>query len=208
VIWGTGFVKLARGELDQAEANVCDALRMKRPFHDTLGFAFALDVLAWTTVAKGECERAAVLLGGASQLWQTFGAQLFGSKELMARREQFEEIARQAIGNAAFDAAFARGGDLTVDETLAFALRERGSTSAAQSRRSATDLTPREREIADLVADGMSNKEIAASLSLLPVPPRATLSTTSPSSASTPELKLPHGSPSNGRRQTSRLGLK
>ena len=161
---GTGFVDLAHGELDRAETNLCEALKIKRFFHDTLGLAFALDVLAWTTIAKGDFERGAVLLGGANQLWRTFGAQLFGSTHLMARREQFEETSRKAIGDAAFDTAFARGGDITVDQTLAFALRERGSTPAAESLRSVTELTPREREIADLVSDGMSNKGIAAKL--------------------------------------------
>jgi predicted ATPase/DNA-binding CsgD family transcriptional regulator len=163
-IWGLGFVALARGQLEQADVHLRDSLRIKRFFHDTLGLALALDVLAWTTAARGEGERAAVLLGGASQLWRTFGAQLFGSKHLMTRREQFEEQARQILGDHAFDAAFARGSDLTVDETLTYALQERVSTAPAQSRRAATELTRREREIADLVADGMSNKEIASTL--------------------------------------------
>jgi non-specific serine/threonine protein kinase len=82
----------------------------------------------------------------------------------MTRREQFEEQARQILGDHAFDAAFARGSDLTVDETLTYALQERVSTAPTQSRRAATELTRREREIADLVADGMSNKEIASAL--------------------------------------------
>jgi non-specific serine/threonine protein kinase len=163
-IWGLGFVALARGQLDQADVHLRDSLRIKRFFHDTLGLALALDVLAWTAAARGEGERAAVLLGGASQLWRTFGAQLFGSKHLMTRREQFEEQARQILGDHAFDAAFARGSDLTVDETLTYALQERVSTAPTQSRRAATELTRREREIADLVADGMSNKEIASTL--------------------------------------------
>ena len=163
-IWGLGFVALARGQLEQADVHLRDSLRIKRFFHDTLGLALALDVLAWTTAARGEGERAAVLLGGASQLWRTFGAQLFGSKHLMTRREQFEEQARQILGDHGFDAAFARGSDLTVDETLTYALQERVSTAPAQSRRAATELTRREREIADLVADGMSNKEIASTL--------------------------------------------
>jgi len=150
--------------LEQADVRLRDSLRIKRFFHDTLGLALAFDVLAWTATARGAGERAAVLLGGASQLWRTFGAQLFGSKHLMTRREQFEEQARQIIGDHAFDAAYARGSDLTVDETLTYALQERVSTAPTQSRRAATELTRREREIADLVADGMSNKEIASTL--------------------------------------------
>lgn len=162
-LWGRGFLHLIGGDLEQAEAVLCEALKIKRSFNDTLGLAVALDVLAWTTVAKGDAERAAVLLGGANQLWQTMGAPLFGWMHLIARREEFEEMARKKMGDAAFDAAFAKGSELTVAETLTLALRERAE-AASGKRRAGNDLSPREREVADLVADGMSNKEVAARL--------------------------------------------
>jgi predicted ATPase/DNA-binding CsgD family transcriptional regulator len=162
-MWAKGFLRLLQGELEQAEADLCEALRLKRFTQDSLGLAFILDVLAWTAAASDDCERAAVLLGASDQVWQTIGVPLFGAKHLLARREQFEDVARQAMGTSGFDTAFARGGQLTVDEMLTFALRER-RVSSVEPRQADSLLTPREREVADLVAQGMSSKDVAAKL--------------------------------------------
>jgi non-specific serine/threonine protein kinase len=162
--WGLGFVELIRGELEPAAAHVRESLRIKRFFHDTLGLSMALDLLAWIMAAQGDGERAAILLGAASRLWQTFGLQRFGSKDLIARHEQFTEQAHRALGDRAFETALARGSELALDKALAFALDERPTAAATPSRSGGIALTRREKEIVDLVARGMSNKEIAAAL--------------------------------------------
>jgi predicted ATPase/DNA-binding CsgD family transcriptional regulator len=163
-MWAKGFLRLLQGQLEQAEADLHEALQLiKRFTQDSLGLAFILDALAWTAAASGDCERAAVLLGASDQVWQTVGVPLFGAKHLLARREQFEAMARQAMGNSGFDTAFARGGQLTVADMLTFALREH-RVSRVAPRQADNLLTPREREVADLVAQGMSSREVAAKL--------------------------------------------
>ncbi|NMN98372.1 ATP-binding protein [Antrihabitans stalactiti] len=162
-MWAKGVLSLLQGELERAEANLREALQLKRFTQDSLGLAFILDALAWTAAASGDCERAAVLLGASDQVWQTVGVPLFGAKYLLARREHFEGVARQAMGNARFDTAFARGGQLMVEDMVTFALRERRASSI-EPRQVDSVLTAREREVANLVAQGMSNKDVAAKL--------------------------------------------
>ncbi|RHW23925.1 LuxR family transcriptional regulator [Nocardioides immobilis] len=162
-MWTKGFLNLLRGDLEQAEATLCEGLRLKRFTSDSLGLAFLLDALAWTAAAQGDGERTAVLLGASDQVWKTVGVPLFGAQQLLARREHFQGLARQAVGDARFDTAFARGGQLTLDEMVALALREHRTTTV-EPRQADSLLTPREREVAELVAQGMSSKDVAAKL--------------------------------------------
>jgi predicted ATPase/DNA-binding CsgD family transcriptional regulator len=163
--WGIGFWHLTRGETDDADLCLRQALRISREFPDTVALAFILEVLAWTAVESGAGERGAELLGGASGFWRDLGGvQLVGSKELMRRRERFEHRARELIGDEPFDEAFARGGERSMDEVVAFALGEAEVAVLERPSPLKIGLTRREIEVAELVCEGMSNKQIAARL--------------------------------------------
>jgi non-specific serine/threonine protein kinase len=74
--------------------------------------------------------------------------------------------ARDALGQPAFEAAVQRGKRLTLDEALAYVLGEQPppAPSTAPVVPELSQLTRREREVATLVARGMSNKDVAAKL--------------------------------------------
>jgi DNA-binding NarL/FixJ family response regulator len=76
--------------------------------------------------------------------------------------------ASEGLGQKAFDAAFARGRAMTIDEGVAFAVEERPrpKPAAAVKTKSRAGLTPRELEVSRLVADDLSNRQIAAKLFL------------------------------------------
>src|SRR5262249_40090205 len=144
-LWTRGFLGLLSGDSEQAEFDLHEALQIKRIFHDTLGLALTLNVLAWTAAAEGDAERSATLLGAATTLWRDVGAlPLMGATALVVQGERFENAARTKIGDTAFNKAFQRGTALTTEETLTLALRERPQTP--ETARSVTILTRRERE--------------------------------------------------------------
>lgn len=162
-LWGRGYVALLRGRPEEAEADLREAMTIKQALHDTLGVAFTLELLAWTAAAEAEPNRAATLLGAADQLWQS----VVGTRHLIDQRQEFEQMARAGAGDPEFEAARARGTALSMDEALALALRERVPPPSEEPDEDApglSSLTRRQREVATMVADGMSNKEIAATL--------------------------------------------
>jgi predicted ATPase/DNA-binding SARP family transcriptional activator len=117
-----GFVATAKGDLVLADAHTRESLRIKHRFNDLLGIALAVELLALLAALTGQGERCTVLLGGADRIWPAIGMPLFGSANFAASHDQCVALARQAMGDAAFESAFRQGRALTTDEVVAYAL--------------------------------------------------------------------------------------
>ncbi|MFG2002956.1 ATP-binding protein [Spirillospora sp. NPDC048911] len=165
-IWRQGDTRRAAG-MEQ------ESLRFNRVLGDPLGIGVNLEALAWIAATEERYPRAARLLGIVATVWKAIGAPLSGYGHLVHFHDECEARTREALGRAAFGKAFQRGAGLPYDDALAYALEERtaaaagagpGAAPGAASGRGAgsSPLTPRETEIAGLVAQGMSNREIAA----------------------------------------------
>ncbi len=152
-----------QGETARAIQMERESIRLKQPFNDRLGIALCLEVMTWIAAGKGDCERAARLLGALRHIWGSVGGPLFSC--LVGYHEQCESVARKGLGEKKFDAAFRKGAELSLDGAIALALAEKASVKEPpEGLAEESPLTRREMEIARLVAQGMSNKEIAASL--------------------------------------------
>ncbi|MEK8174111.1 hypothetical protein NKH77_49535 [Streptomyces sp. M19] len=68
-----------------------------------------MELLAWSAVESGRCERAAWLLGATRTIWDRIGCALFGIEMLLAQSRSAAVAAREALGDAAYEKSRARG---------------------------------------------------------------------------------------------------
>jgi non-specific serine/threonine protein kinase len=161
---------LMLGDLARATAYGRESLSDSAALGDTLGITATLEVLAWVAAADGDYGRAARLLGAADQQAWVSGGNPFYGVEFGTSHDQCEAAARAALGDARFGAEFSAGADLSLEEAIAYAqgdgeaLEPRRARPAQRPADERSPLTRRELEIAQLIAQGMTNKQIAQRL--------------------------------------------
>jgi DNA-binding NarL/FixJ family response regulator len=164
-LWVTGLERWRHGDTRTGTQVIRESIRIKMPFGDHLGMAQCIEVLAWLAADAGEHRRAAALLGAAQAVWRSIGTSLSGLGHMAGPHDECAARLRAALRDKQFSVAYARGSRLDVDGAVAMALSDaEGGEEEAAERGVAAVLTRREREIAGLVARGMSDKEIAATL--------------------------------------------
>ncbi|MBY8856819.1 protein kinase [Nocardia sp. CA2R105] len=162
-LWATAVARWHHGDRDHALDLLREALRLSRQQRDPLMVAPILEALAWLVDADGGAQRAAVLMGAAQTLSRAPGSSPVLLPQLAVHHDATERSARRALGPRRFQTEFHAGESMDIDAAIAFALEEQ-PLSPAPVARSSGELTKREREVADLVAEGLTNKAVASRL--------------------------------------------
>jgi predicted ATPase/DNA-binding CsgD family transcriptional regulator len=185
---GIGWIAVTSGDFGLAADALAENLRLNQVCGQRLGTARGLEAFAALAAAQQQPERAARLAGAACQLRESLG---HGSG-IGPRIEEVLEFARGRLGASAAAAVFAEGREMSADDAAAFALgsdsgspapgpaepawthpARLGAAAAARQELAGTHpapnpLTRREHEIVVLIAQGLSNKEIADELVISP----------------------------------------
>jgi predicted ATPase/DNA-binding CsgD family transcriptional regulator len=159
-----GSAALTGGDLDAAKPLFGEALRIADQIDDRVGQFYLLDALGCHASGSGQARLAARLFGAADTIRLQAGARVMPCLEpLLARAE---EAAIAALGRARFDAEFEAGKHLSRRAAIGLALGEPAPAPAAAAPdcAAAGPLARREADVARLVADGLSNKQIGTRL--------------------------------------------
>ena len=162
-LWVTGICQWHRGEPDASRAAAVEALGLQRAFQDGICIALTVELMSWLAQDAGQPYRAAELAGGSAAVWRLLGTSIeaFGPNITADSRRMAEETEGR-LGSAEAERLRSAQAHLGKLDVVQIALGERANSAVPQQQ--SGPLTPREFEVAKLIADGLSNRAIAERL--------------------------------------------
>jgi predicted ATPase/DNA-binding SARP family transcriptional activator/DNA-binding CsgD family transcriptional regulator len=170
-----GYCRLAQHDPDRAAVLFEEGLHLQRGLRHKTAIFMGVLGLGVVAVLRGEARRAARLIGASAALRKIIGLSLSSSSWKHFDFEGCIAAARAELSQASFEAAWAEGQAMSSEEAIEYALSEEehepSTPDAALEQPPSTEettleLTAREREVALLVAKGLTNRQVARTLSI------------------------------------------
>ena len=152
--------QLGMGDVDEAAASWAESLSIERDLNNPLGMVWALGGLALVAAARKDDERALRLASVVDRL-----SRESSFSTLPQRVDQLQESVdriRKKLGAQKSEAIWKEAQAMSIAQALDYAMSTAGPQAAAGA--DAGPLSRREREVAAMVATGMTNKQIAEKL--------------------------------------------
>ncbi len=163
-----GRLEIAEGRYTEARTALHEDLLVRQELGSRSEIAHALDAIAALAAAEGASERALHLAGAADRIWEVIGGRL--SPIYQTLLERWLAPLRQTLGQDTIRSAWETGRSLSIERAVALA-RAATETPPPQpdealqtSERRVIDLTRREKQVAALLAEGLTNRQIAERL--------------------------------------------
>jgi predicted ATPase/class 3 adenylate cyclase/DNA-binding NarL/FixJ family response regulator len=166
-----GWALQARGETLEARRLLRESLGIAWELRDRTLFAEALDTCATSLLTEDDARGAACLLAAAQAQREIVGVRL--SPSVLAEVEAELASIRARVGDQAFAEAWAHGSAMSPEQAMAHASAEREAEPSAppsvggmgtSARGAASPLTHREQQVAVLISQGLTNRQIAERL--------------------------------------------
>src|SRR5579875_1414091 len=161
-LFSLACVAVLQGSREAARRYWVESLALLRALQDAPGMIAALEGMAATASRQQEARWAAHLLGAAEALRDS--ARLSLSSAERAAYERTITMTRIQLDPATFAAARAFGRTLSPEQAFAW----RDTSQARQSPGTPDNLSPREMEVLHLLAQGLTNAQIATQLVISP----------------------------------------
>jgi len=142
-----------------------EALQVYVGVNDSRGVAQCLEALAYVASEQAQYETAARLIGAAAALRARVAARLPDTEQ--ARNAAVQRVLVRALGPQDIDRLVHTGRTMPAQEAVDLAMAvASGGAPADPERPQQVTLTPRERQVAALVASGRTNRQIGRALGI------------------------------------------